>query len=74
MNYVLIDWKELGNILQNSAEADLIFIPNFNDESGKELIKNNNEKFISLMLIFGQIKILQVILKNSKYEMDKLKN
>ena len=64
MNYVLIDWKGIGkHSTRIPAEADLIFIPNFNDESGKELIKNNNEKFISLMLIFGQIKILQVILK-----------
>ena len=40
----------------------MIFIPNFNIEDGKKLIKNNNQKFISLMLIFGQLKILQVIL------------
>ena len=44
----------------------MIFIPNFNNNSGKELIKNNNEKFTSLMLIFGQLKILQVILKDLK--------
>ena len=64
MNYVLIDWKGIGkHSTRIPAEADLIFIPNFNIETGKELIKDNNEKFISLMLIFGQLKLLQVILK-----------
>jgi FkbM family methyltransferase len=64
MNYVLIDWKGIGKHASRiPAEADMIFIPNFNNEDGKKLIKNNNEKFISLMLIFGQLKILQVILK-----------
>ena len=64
MNYILIDWKGIGKHASRiPAEADLIFIPNFNNENGKKLIKHNNEKFISLMLIFGQIKLLQVILK-----------
>ena len=64
MNYVLIDWKGIGkHNTRVPAEADMIFIPNFNIEAGKELIKNNKEKFISLMLIFGQLKLLQVLLK-----------
>ena len=63
MNYVLIDCKGIGKHASRiPAEADMIFIPNFNNEDGKKLIKNNNKKFISLMLIFGQLKILQVIL------------
>ena len=64
MNYVLIDWKSIGS--HNSrlpVEADLIFIPNFNEEDGKKLIRSNKEKFISLMLIFGQINLLQVLMK-----------
>jgi len=64
LNYVLIDLREIGDHnTRIPVEADMIFIPNFNDESGKELIKRNREKFISLMLIFGQIKLLQIILK-----------
>jgi FkbM family methyltransferase len=64
MNYVLIDLKGIGKHSSRvPAEADLIFIPNFNIEAGKELIKNNKKKFISLMIIFGQLKLLQVILK-----------
>ena len=78
MNYVLIYLKGIGK--HNSrvpAESDMIFIPNFNIEDGKELIKNNKVKFISLMLIFGQLKILQVILnrlKISNDEIDKLED
>ena len=64
LGYVLIDMKGIGrHNTRIPAETDMIFIPNFNNETGKELIKNNNEKFISLMLIFGQLKILQIILK-----------
>ena len=43
MNYVLIDWKGIGKHASRiPAEADMIFIPNFNNENGRELIKNNN--------------------------------
>jgi FkbM family methyltransferase len=64
LNYVLIDWKDIGDHnTRIPAEADMIFIPNFNNEVGKELIKQNKNKFISLMLIFGQLKLLQIIIK-----------
>ena len=64
LNYVLIDLKNIGkHNTRVPAEADMIFIPNFDIKDGKELIKNNNEKFISLMLIFGQLRLLQIILK-----------
>jgi len=78
MNYVLIDWKGIGkHSTRIPAEADLIFIPNFNIEAGKELIKDNDKKFISLMLIFGQLRLLQVILKRLQIvndEIDKLED
>ena len=64
LNYVLIDWKGIGShSTRIPAEADMIFIPNFNNDIGKELIKKNIKKFISLMLIFGQLRLLQIILK-----------
>ena len=73
MNYVLIDWKGIGDhSTRIPAEVDMIFIPNFNNNSGKELIKANIEKFTSLMLIFGQLKILQVILKRFKISDNKI--
>ena len=46
----------------------MIFIPNFNNEKGKDLILKNKEKLISLLLIFGQINILKVIMKKLKIE------
>ena len=73
MNYVLIDWKGIGDhSTRIPAEVDMIFIPNFNNDSGKELIKANIEKFTSLMLIFGQLKVLQVILKRFKISDNKI--
>ena len=69
LNYILIDWKGIGNhSTRIPAEADLVFIPNFNNIEGKEFIINNKELFFSLMLIFGQLKILQVI--NKKFEIN----
>ena len=40
---------------------DMIFIPNYLTKKGKKIIKNRIQNFISLMLIFGQVKLLQVI-------------
>ena len=73
LNYVLIDWKDIGDHnTRIPAEADMIFIPNFNNEVGKELIKQNKNKFISLMLIFGQLKLLQIIIKRFEIKNDEL--
>ena len=73
LNYVLIDWKDIGDHnTRIPAEADMIFIPNFNNEVGKELIKQNKNKFISLMLIFGQLKLLQIIIKRFGIKNDEL--
>jgi len=73
LNYVLIDWKGIGShSTRIPVEADMIFIPNFENEFGKELIKKNKEKFISLMLIFGQLKLLQIILKRFEIKDEEL--
>ena len=39
----------------------MILIPNFNNSLGKDLIKNNESKFTSLLLIFGQINLLKIV-------------
>ena len=73
LNYTLIDFKGIGNhSTRIPAEADMIFIPNFNNKIGKKLILDNKDKFISLMLIFGQLKILQVILKRFQIELKEI--
>ena len=73
LNYTIIDFKGIGNhSTRIPAEADMIFIPNFNNKIGKKLILDNKDKFISLMLIFGQLKILQVILKRFQIELKEI--
>lgn len=69
LNYVLIDLKKIGDhITRIPAEADMIFIPNFNNQEGTNLIRKNKEKFISLMLIFGQLNLLNIIMKKLKID------
>jgi len=64
LNYVVIDWRDIGkHNTRVPAELDMILIPNFNNDVGKKLILNSKEKFISLMLIFGQLNLLKLILK-----------
>ena len=38
-----------------------------------KLIGNNKEVFISLMLIFGQLKLLQILMKRLKISNEELK-
>ena len=71
LNYIAIDWKPIGSHNTRApAEIDMIFIPNFNSIEGGKIINNSKEKFISLMLIFGQLNLLKIIIRklNLKYE------
>jgi FkbM family methyltransferase len=69
LNYIVIDWKGIGShATRVPAEMDMVFIPNFNKEVGKELIAKNEEKFVSLMLIFGQISLLKIISKKNNFK------
>ena len=62
MNYMLCEWIEIGkHLTRTPAEMDMIFIPNYLREEGKKIILSRENEFISLMLIFGQIKLLQNI-------------
>ena len=45
----------------------MIFMPNFNNE-GKNMISDSKEKFVSLLLIFGQINLLKIITKRIKFD------
>ena len=61
-NYMLCEWTKIGNhITRSPAEMDAIFIPNYLTSSGKKIILSRQKEFISLMLIFGHIKLLQSI-------------
>ena len=62
INYMTCEWIEIGPHLTHSpVEMDMIFIPNYLTDFGKKIIKSREKEFISLMLIFGQIKLLQNI-------------
>ena len=73
LNYIVSDWKTIGShITRTPVEMDMIFLPDFTKEEGKKLILSKKAKFISLMLISGQIELLKKIseiinLDNSEY-------
>ena len=73
LNYVVIDWKGIGkHNTRVPAEMDMIFIPNFNNEKGKNLIIKSQKKFLSLLLIFGQINLLKTLIKKLNIEFNQL--
>ena len=79
LNYMTCEWEEIGNHATHSpVEMDMLFIPNYLNHAGKELIMSRKKKFISLMLIFGQIKFLQIISTKLNFsetlEIEKLKD
>lgn len=71
LNYITCEWQEIGaHVTKSPVEMDMIFIPNYLNELGKKFILSNENKFISMMLIFGQIKLLQVISKKLNFSID----
>ena len=62
LNYIIIDWKGIGShATRTPAETETIFIPNFNNAEGEDLIRTNENKFMSLLLIFGQLNLLKIV-------------
>ena len=62
INYMTCEWIEIGkHVTKTPAEMDMIFIPNYLTEFGKKIIMSREKEFISLMIIFGQIRLLQNI-------------
>ncbi len=79
MNYMACEWIEIGpHITRAPVEMDMIFIPNYLNDLGKKMILSKEREFISLMLIFGHIKLLQTISEKLKFsesfEIQKLKD
>ena len=62
INYMTSEWIEIGpHLTRSPVEMDMIFIPNYLNDLGKKLILSREKAFVSLMLIFGHIKLLQTI-------------
>ena len=79
INYMTSEWIEIGkHVTRTPAEMDMIFIPNYLTEFGKKIIMSREKEFISLMLIFGQIRLLQNISSKLSFatnsEIQKLKD
>ncbi len=79
INYMTCEWIEIGkHITRTPAEMDMIFIPNYLTEFGKKIIISREKEFISLMLIFGHIRLLQNISSKlnfaTNYEIQKLRD
>ena len=71
LNYMVCEWSEIGNhATRTAAEMDMLFIPNYLNPVGKNLILSKEKEFISLMLIFGQIKLLQVISRKLNFSIN----
>lgn len=64
LGYIISDWRKIGShATRTPVEMDMIFIPNFFNELGKNLILKNKNEYICLMLISGQIRLLKESLK-----------
>ena len=71
LNYITCEWQEIGfHVTKSPVEMDMIFIPNYLNDSGKKLILSREKEFVSLMLIFGHIKLLQVISEKLNFSMN----
>ena len=69
INYMTCEWIEIGkHVTRVPAEMDMIFIPNYLTEFGKKIITSREKEFISLMLIFGHIRLLQNISLKLNFE------
>jgi len=79
INYMTAEWTAIGpHLTRSPTDMDIIFIPNYLNELGKKLIIERENKFTSLMLIFGHIKLLQAISEKLNFstnlELQKIKD
>tara|TARA_B100001123_G_scaffold421675_1_gene529533 strand:+ start:1818 stop:2780 length:963 start_codon:yes stop_codon:yes gene_type:complete len=78
-DYMICEWVEIGShATRTPTEMDMIFIPNYLSDKGKELILSREKEFTSLMLIFGHIELLKIISEKLNFstssELKKLKD
>ena len=68
---MLCSWEKFGgHMTQSPVVMDMFFIPNFLTEKGKKLILSRENEFAFLMLIFGQVKLLQTISKKLEFKLN----
>jgi hypothetical protein len=79
INYMTTEWVGIGpHLTRSPVEMDMIFIPNYLNDLGKKLILSREKAFTSLMLIFGHIRLLQIISEKLNFstnlELQKIKD
>ena len=71
LDYMLCSWEKIGShMTQSPIEMDMFFIPNFTTEKGKKLILSRENEFTFLMLIFGQVRLLQSVSKKLEFKLN----
>jgi FkbM family methyltransferase len=60
MGYINIHQMAISSSL-NLVEADCLFIPNHLSKEGKKIISRRENEYSSLMLMFGQVRILKLV-------------
>ena len=71
LDYMLCSWEKIGaHMTQSPVEMDMFFVPNFLTEKGKKLILSRENEFAFLMLIFGQVRLLQTISKKLEFKLN----
>lgn len=71
-NYILISSEDIGQqVTQEPFQKYMIFIPNFTNKSGTSSILKRENKFIFLLIIFGQIELLKVISEKLNFKFNK---
>ena len=70
-NYMTCEWIQIGaHSTRSPVEMDMIFIPNYLTNFGKKIILSREKEFITLMLIFGHIKLLQTISEELNFQVN----
>ncbi len=70
-NYILISSEDIGpQITQEPFQKYMLYIPNFLNKEGIKTILQRQDRFIFLLLIFGQIELLKLISKKLNFDND----
>jgi len=71
LNYMTCQWNEHDSrVTRSPIEMDMMFVPNYLTEKGKNIILSREPEFVALMLMFGQISLLRLISKKLGFHFD----
>jgi len=71
LDYMLCSWNHNDtHTTQTPIISNMCFVPNFLTDKGRQLILSKEKEFIFLMLVTGQIRLLQLISNKLKFALD----